>query len=105
MHTPAPLTRRQHETLAALNGFMTQHGCAPTIQQLSERLGVRSLSTVFKHLDALRRKGYITRRAGQSRASIPVVGGPVCPVCGRGFSGEGLDISSENSSVEAKGAV
>lgn len=63
-----PLTRRQREALDFIIEFIATHGYAPTFEDLGRGLGITSTATVFKHLDNLRRKGYIRRRYNRTRA-------------------------------------
>lgn len=56
-----PLTLRQKEVLSAIRRQMAEQGAPPTIRELREGLGLNSLRGVTIHLDALARKGYISR--------------------------------------------
>jgi len=62
------LTRRQKEILDFLNGFIAEHGYAPTIEEIGEHFSLRSLATVHKHLSNLQEKGLIKRAWNRSRA-------------------------------------
>jgi len=53
-----PLSRKQMEVLKALQGFADGKGYLPSVRELAQRLG-KSPTTVFQHLKALERKGYI----------------------------------------------
>ena len=63
-----PLTKRQREILDYLNEFITQHGYAPSLEEIGRRFGLSSLATVHKHLTNLQEKGFIKRAWNQSRA-------------------------------------
>ena len=52
-----PLTKRQREILDYLNEFITQHGYAPSLEEIGRRFGLSSLATVHKHLTNLQEKG------------------------------------------------
>ena len=59
-------------------------GCPPTLREISDRIGTRGTATAIAHLDALERKGYISRRGGSrgimlvnrppSSVPVPIVG-------------------------------
>lgn len=66
------LTPRQVEVLQAVERFILEHGCSPTIRQLGARLHIGSPSAVFKHIRSLKRKGYLRRVPGE----IQVTGSP-----------------------------
>ena len=62
------LTRRQKEILDFLARYLGKHGYAPTIEEIGEHFGLRSLATVHKHLTNLQEKGFIKRAWNRSRA-------------------------------------
>ena len=55
------LTDRQQEVLEAIRDAIERQGFPPTIRELQAELGIGSLRGVTIHLDALERKGYISR--------------------------------------------
>lgn len=63
-----PLTSRQSDILAFLNGYSAEHGYPPTIREIGERFEIASPNGVMCHLKALETKGRIKRAANQSRA-------------------------------------
>jgi repressor LexA len=63
-----PLTKRQREILDYLNDFITQHGYAPSLEEIGRRFGLSSLATVHKHLGNLQQKGFIKRSWNRSRS-------------------------------------
>lgn len=69
---PRPLTERQGEILAYLEGFSAEHGFAPTMREIAEHFGFESPHSAVDHIEALERKGYVTRRAGQARTIVLV---------------------------------
>lgn len=64
------LTERQQQVLDFITNYIGQHGCPPTIREISERIGVKGTATSVVHLDALEKKGYICRRDGARRISL-----------------------------------
>jgi len=63
-----PLTKRQREILEYLSEFITQHGYAPSLEEIGRRFGLSSLATVHKHLTNLQEKGFIKRTWNRSRS-------------------------------------
>jgi repressor LexA len=63
-----PLTKRQREILDYLNEFISQHGYAPSLEEIGRRFGLSSLATVHKHLTNLEEKGFIKRSWNRSRS-------------------------------------
>ncbi|MCX6345051.1 MAG: transcriptional repressor LexA [Armatimonadetes bacterium] len=61
------LTARQREVLDTIQSFISANGYCPSIRELGPMLGISSLRGVTIHLDALQRKGWITRNS-KSRA-------------------------------------
>jgi repressor LexA len=62
------LTRRQKEILDYVGGHISREGYAPTIEEIGDHFGLRSLATVHKHLANLQEKGLIKRAWNRSRA-------------------------------------
>lgn len=92
--TQQPLTKRQHEVLVFVADSIKANGYAPTLEEIGERFSLRSLATVYGHLENLRSKGYIRRQWNRSR-SIKLITSPgCCPTCGREF--EKAKVSVEN---------
>lgn len=60
------LPPRRRDVLAALRDIQTETGgYPPTVRELGERLGMRSTSTVQKHIDQLVRHGFVERRGAR----------------------------------------
>jgi repressor LexA len=57
-NTLAPV---QRQTLEFLRNFIAEKGYAPTLKDIAERIGVKSLSTAHFHLERLEDKGFIRR--------------------------------------------
>lgn len=62
-----PLTARQREVLDFIRQFMTKAGYPPTVREIGAHFGFVPRS-VFDHLKALERKGYLRRDAAKSRS-------------------------------------
>ncbi len=66
------LTTRQHTVLETIRMWIRKHGYPPTIRELGQHLGIKSLRGVTTHLDAIAKKGFLKR---ESRArSISLLG-------------------------------
>lgn len=62
------LPQKQREVLETIIRFITENGYPPTIQQLCDRCGVTSTSTIHYHLTALKKKQYIHWNESERRA-------------------------------------
>lgn len=62
-----PLTKRQREILDYLSGYISEHGYAPSFEEIAEAMGYASLATVHEHLTNLEKKGVIRRNFNESR--------------------------------------
>jgi repressor LexA len=65
---PMPLTKRQRQILEYLQTHISEHGYAPSFEEIAERFGFQSLATVHEHLTNLEKKGYIHRSYNESRS-------------------------------------
>ena len=62
------LTKRQEEILGFVIQSTNLNGYPPSIREICEHFHLSSSSTVFNHLSALERKGYIVRESAKTRA-------------------------------------
>ena len=80
------LTQRQQAIFDVIKQFTKEHGYAPSVREIGERVGLSSSSTVQCHLRTLEKKGLIRRDPTKPRAlvsgsdslrnvvSVPIVG-------------------------------
>jgi len=62
------LTKRQKEILDFLTEFIDREGYSPSMEEIAAHFGIASLNAVFKHLEALEARGYLTRDANRARS-------------------------------------
>jgi repressor LexA len=62
------LTRRQKEVMDFLSQFIADHGYSPSYEEIASGLGLASLATVHKHIQALETKQYLRRSYNHSRS-------------------------------------
>jgi repressor LexA len=61
------LSSKQERVLEFLVNFNTEHGFPPTIRELCQHFGFKSLNTAHFHLRSLEKKGYIQVHPGKGR--------------------------------------
>ena len=62
------LTRAELKVLRAIVDFKALHIVSPTLEEIGETIGIKSRSTVWKHVGALIQKGYVTIDPGKRRS-------------------------------------
>jgi len=79
----AELTKRQTEVLNFLTRYISRVGYPPTLREIAKHFGIKGFSAIKKHLDALEKKGYLTRGSGAraieiadhpQSVSVPILG-------------------------------
>lgn len=90
------LTKRQKELFDYLEGYIAEHGYAPTLEEIGARFALSSLATVHKHLTNLEAKGLIRRTWNHSRAIELVArhgssGAVELPLLGRVAAGQPIE--------------
>lgn len=63
----AVLYRRERDLLTYILQFQEQHGYSPTLRELADALGKRSVSTIHATIRTLVDKGYLQKAEGNSR--------------------------------------
>jgi repressor LexA len=61
------LPARQQRILVTIRDWVVRHGYSPSTRQIADSVGLRSASTVSKHLADLEDKGFLRRGDGLSR--------------------------------------
>ncbi len=61
------LTKKQEKVFRSIGRYIEKHRESPTISELKEILGVKSLRTVTQYLEILERKGFIYRNKYEKR--------------------------------------
>jgi repressor LexA len=64
---PSALPPRQQRILVAIRDWAVRHGYSPSTRQIGDAVGLRSSSSVSKHLASLEEKGFLRRGTGVSR--------------------------------------
>lgn len=76
----------QRQTLEFLRNYIAEHGYGPTLKDIAEHIGVKSLSTAHFHLERLEQKGFIKRGDDSSIELIdcakPELGPTAVPLVG-----------------------
>lgn len=65
---PMKLTKRQKEILDYLREFIEHEGYSPSMEEIAAHFRFASLNAVFKHLEALKARGYLHRDANRARS-------------------------------------
>jgi len=83
------LTNKQREVLSVITDLTQKMGVPPTLGEIRDYLGYKNTSSVQRHTDALKKKGYFVLDKFQSRSlkvkkflqkkhNIPLVGSVAC---------------------------
>jgi repressor LexA len=62
------LTKRQKEILDFLIEFIRREGYSPSMEEIAAHFGFASLNAVYKHLEALEARGFLTRDSNRARS-------------------------------------
>jgi repressor LexA len=106
------LTRRQKEVMDFLALFIEEHGYSPSYEEMAAGLGLASLATVHKHIQALESKQYLRRNYNHSRsleigdrffseekARRPQMFAPTIPLMGRIAAGRPVEAIPSNETL------
>lgn len=74
---PEPLSPRQQAVLDCIAGWTAQYGRPPTLREIAKALGLRQHSSAQAHVEALQRKGWLSRSSqhGSLRLLAPLPDG------------------------------
>lgn len=63
-------SKKQKQVLDFILGFQKKHGYSPSLEEIADFLGV-SIPTAHQHVQALKKKGFITAKKGERRSIEP----------------------------------
>lgn len=72
MDTSQRPSKKQHELLGYIDGFIRHHGYGPSYREIMRALDYKSVSTVAMHVHGLIVKGWLIKK-GRSARSLSVV--------------------------------
>lgn len=98
------LTRRQQDTLDFITRYTERHGEAPTVSQIAQGLGIRSLGTTHRYIQALIEAGRLERFDGRTRGlkliSQDDTASLVMPMMGRIAAGRLIEAVPDESEID-----
>lgn len=62
------LTKRQKEILDFLEEFIHHNGYSPSMEEIAEHFQIASVNAIYKHLESLRRRGFLRRDPNRARS-------------------------------------
>ena len=89
------LTKRQKQVFDFINGYISESGISPTIDEIRKSLKLKANSTVHEHLNTLKKKGYLSRSENLARGLSPqkeVKSIINIPILGRIAAGQPIEV-------------
>lgn len=83
MSNTRPPTKIQKEILDYVVNYFQKHGYSPTLKEIARDFGDKNITTIHQHIEALKSKGYISKKENSPRSllvettdqvTIPLVG-------------------------------
>jgi len=62
------LTKRQKEIFDFLEEFIHNNGYSPSMEEIAEHFQIASVNAIYKHLESLRRRGFLRRDPNRARS-------------------------------------
>ena len=99
---PAHLTERQKEVLSFIRYFITKEGVSPTVREVALHFGFASPLSAQLHINALLRKGLITKTPLKARnirlTGLDRTSGRSIPLLGKVRAGKPILVADETES-------
>ena len=97
-----PRTQRQREIYEYIGRFIERHGYEPSYAQIARHFGISSKATIAKHIEALEKRGLISRQHTNGSFAlqvqveeIPTDGTCEIPLLGRVAAGSPIDNAND----------
>ncbi len=104
------VTPRQLDVMRCIRDGRRVNGYSPTLQEMADHLGISKI-TVFEHVEALEKKGLVTRRSNKARslevtslARFPDERPMVIPLVGRIAAGKPVEVFPDTESLDLEEA-
>jgi len=97
------LTRRQQQLMDCVRRLMAETGVFPTLRQIADCMGIRSVSTVHAHLQKLREKGVELMAVSAAAPMDPAV--TRLPLFGWVVAGTPADVCEFQENIEVPSAL
>ena len=101
-----PRTQRQRDIYEYITRFIERHGYEPSYAQIARHFGVSSKATIAKHIEALERRGLISRRRTDGAFGLSVQEEVVdvdstceVPLLGRIAAGAPIDSEDDKETI------
>ena len=97
-----PRTQRQREIFEYIGRFIERHGYEPSYAQIARHFGISSKATIAKHIEALEKRGLISRQHTNGSFALqvqveemPTDGTCEIPLLGRVAAGSPIDNAND----------
>ena len=105
------ITQRQQDTLDFIRNYIADYGKSPLISEIAEGLGISSVGTTHRHVNALIDSGLINRESGRERGlsligktiAIEDSGSVKLPVLGKIAAGRLIEAIADESEIDLGG--
>lgn len=104
-----PLTKRQRDILDFLRKYLQQNNYAPSLEEIANHFDIASLNAVYKHLQILEERGFISRQSNRAR-SIKILDEKsadqaALPLLGKIAAGQPIDPVTNPDQIEIPQAL
>ena len=67
----ANITKKQKQVFDFINGYISENGISPTIEEIRRELKLKAVSTIHEHINTLKEKGYLSKTDNSARSISP----------------------------------
>jgi len=85
------LTPKQKKVLDFITSFVDKNGYAPSLKEIAKHFRLKSVSTIHQFINALEKKGYLSKTQHKQRAIEPVIEEIEIPLYGYIAAGEPIE--------------
>ena len=100
------LTEAQYRTLSFIKAYIAKAGYSPTIAEIARGIGIKSRSTVHRHLQGAAKAGYINiipnkrRNIELSSADTICPDAIILPILGKIAAGQPIEALTDDASLD-----
>ena len=64
------MTKKEKVIYDCISAYREEHGFSPSMREIAEAVGLKSASTVCRHIHSLEEKGWLKTNEGRSHAIV-----------------------------------
>jgi len=99
------LTPKQKKVLDFIISFIKKNNYSPSLEEIAKNFNLKSISTIHQYIEALEKKGYISKVENKKRSIEPIINEVEIPLLGYISAGEPIEAVTNPEPIKVKKSI